>query len=164
MKEDWREAVRRRHGGTPPAPSVEVLLAGLAAPVSPAPPPVDPVPVPTQKKQKLFALSPGLEIISSDALVQLRADAADTSVRRHENETLVLQNVAKDEALASQQAEAAAETARADAEAGKGGRGPRRRARRRRRTRRCSCATEQKLGTEDQLARRCGSWRLRSAR
>jgi hypothetical protein len=39
------------HGSTPPAPSLEVLLAGLAAPVSPAPPPVDPVPVPTQKEQ-----------------------------------------------------------------------------------------------------------------
>ena len=112
-----REPVRRGDGRhAPRAPSVEVLLAGLAAPVSPAPAPVDPVPVPTQKKQKLFALSPGLEVISSEALVQLRADAADTSVRRHENETLVLQNVAMDKALASQQAEAAAETARADAE------------------------------------------------
>jgi len=117
MKEDQEQLyVDETYGGTPPAPSIEMLFAGLAAPVSPAPPPVDPVPVPTQKKQKLFALSPGLEVISSDALAQLRADAADTSVRRHENETLVLQNVAMDMALASQQAEAAAETARADAE------------------------------------------------
>ena len=46
------------HGSTPPAPSLEVLLAGLAAPVSPAPPPVDPVPVPTQKQMERASSAP----------------------------------------------------------------------------------------------------------
>ena len=114
--------VDETHGSTPPAPSVEVLRAGLVAPVSPAPPPVDPVAVPTQQKQKLVALSPGLEIISSAALAQLRAEAADTSVRRRENETLVLQGVAKDAAFASQRearAEAEAAARRQEARAAK---------------------------------------------
>ena len=44
--------VDETHGSTPPAPSVEVLRAGLVAPVSPAPPPVDPVAVPTQQKHR----------------------------------------------------------------------------------------------------------------
>jgi len=117
VKEDQEKLyVDEAHGSTPPAPALEALLAGLAAPVSPAPPPVDPVTVPTQKRAKLFELSPGFEIIPSDALEQLRAEAAHTSIRRHENETLVLQNVAKSAALTREQAEKAAETARADAE------------------------------------------------
>jgi len=149
MKEDGeRLYVDETHGSTPPAPAVEVLLAGLAAPVSPAPPPVDAVPIPTQKKQKLFALSPGLEVISSDALECLRAQAADTSVRRHENETLVLQNAVKDAALARQQEETATETARAEAEAA----GRRQEARAGKAAvvaaARLQVATEQKLGSK----------------
>ena len=80
--------VDSRWGGTPPAPSDDVLRAGLPpeAPSTPAPPPVNPAPVPVRAAPKghLVVLEPGQTVVSCRQQEQQRARADACGEQRQE--------------------------------------------------------------------------------